>query len=238
MQSQSPECCGGPAAKAPGAPGLLTAALVLSSLGFGAPAAIAQSRVQDAAADVAYVESVSGRVVALARAAPVLIDALDMISDRTRLDLQPNSEVRLCHYRMQRLLTLRGPARASVSTAGATLENGKAVEPSDGICAMPVVSNFQGGLVARGGVLKTTNVPLQPSIKVVNRGTVGINRIALLDSEEQTIVGTFERHAARPTFDNGRSYVLVVERSDGSELRMILKGNAMTRPGPVFVVVQ
>jgi hypothetical protein len=219
-------------------PGMLKTAAVLSSLGLCAAAAISQSRAQDAAADVAYVESVSGRVVALSRSAPVLIDTLDIISDRTRLDLQANSEVQICHYRTQRVLTLRGPARASISAAGATLDNGKAVEASAGTCNVPVVSLFQGGTIARGGVLKTTNVPLQPSIKVVNRGTVPISRIALLDSEQQTVVGTFERHAARPVFDDGRSYVLVVERSDGSELRMLLRGNAKARPGPVFVVVQ
>jgi hypothetical protein len=217
---------------------MLTTAVVLSSLGLGTAALISQSRAQDTAADVAYVEDVKGRVVALSRAAPVLIDALDIISERTRLDLQTDSQLRICHYRSHRVLTLRGPARASISAAGATLESGKAVEASPGTCTAPVVSNFQGGTVARGGLLKTTNVPLQPSIKIVNRGTVPISRIALLDSDQQTVVGTFERQASRPTFDDGRSYLLVVERSDGSELRMLLKGNAKTRPGPVFVVVQ
>jgi hypothetical protein len=217
---------------------MLTTAVVLSSLGLGTAALISQSRAQDTAADVAYVEDVKGRVVALSRAAPVLIDALDIISERTRLDLQTDSQLRICHYRSHRVLTLRGPARASISAAGATLESGKAVEAPPGTCTAPVVSNFQGGTVARGGLLKTTNVPLQPSIKIVNRGTVPISRIALLDSDQQTVVGTFERQASRPTFDDGRSYLLVVERSDGSELRMLLKGNAKTRPGPVFVVVQ
>jgi hypothetical protein len=217
---------------------MLTTAVVLSSLGLGTAALISQSRAQDTAADVAYVEDVKGRVVALSRAAPVLIDALDIISERTRLDLQTDSQLRICHYRSHRVLTLRGPARASISAAGATLESGKAVEASPGTRTAPVVSNFQGGTVARGGLLKTTNVPLQPSIKIVNRGTVPISRIALLDSDQQTVVGTFERQASRPTFDDGRSYLLVVERSDGSELRMLLKGNAKTRPGPVFVVVQ
>ncbi len=118
-------------------PGTLKTAVVLTSLGLGALAAISPSRAQDAAADVAYVEAVSGRVVALSRAAPILIDTLDMITDRTRLDLQANSDLRICHYRTQRVLTLRGPARASVSAAGATLDNGKAVEPSPGPATLP-----------------------------------------------------------------------------------------------------
>ena len=58
----------------------------------------ARSAAQEAAADVGYVEDVSGRVVAFAQGKPTLLDALDVISDRTRLDLQANSELRICHY--------------------------------------------------------------------------------------------------------------------------------------------
>jgi hypothetical protein len=42
------------------------------------------------AIEVAFVENVSGRVVALAAAKPTLLDALDVVTDGTRLDLQPN----------------------------------------------------------------------------------------------------------------------------------------------------
>ena len=52
------------------------------------PAAFRQSAAQGAAADVAYVETVRGRVVASAQGGPTLLDALDIISDPTRLDLQ------------------------------------------------------------------------------------------------------------------------------------------------------
>jgi hypothetical protein len=217
---------------------MLLPLLVLSAVGFGAIVGISRSAAQDTAADVAYVESVSGRVVALARGAPLLIDVLDIISERTRLDLQANSEIRICHYRTHRVLSMRGPARVSITAAGATLENGKPIEAAAENCTAPVISKFQGGVIARGGMLKTTNVPLRPRIKVVNRGSVPINRVALWDSDQQTVVGTFERQSAQPTIDDGRSYLLVVERSDGSELRMILKGSAMARPGPVYVVVQ
>jgi hypothetical protein len=40
---------------------------------------------QQATADVAYVEDVSGRVVAFAQGKPILLNALDTIGDRTRL---------------------------------------------------------------------------------------------------------------------------------------------------------
>jgi hypothetical protein len=129
---------------------LTRAAAVLSAIGFGAAAGLSQSAAQEAAGDVAYVEGVSGRVVALARGRPVLLDALDTIIDRTRLDLQPHSELRICHYGTQRLVILKGPARASVSADGVTAENGNAVNASAGICATPVASKFQGGLVLRG----------------------------------------------------------------------------------------
>ena len=234
MRCGSRHSCRSNAVRTASARAGLKIVLMLSGVGFGAATTFSPAPAQDSAAEVAYVEAVKGRVVALSRAAPVLVDTLDIISDRTRLDLQANSELSICHYRTNRFLIMRGPARVSVSAAGATHENGKPVETSPGTCAVPVVWSFPGGVIARGGVLKTTNVPLQPSIKVVNRGTVPINRIALWDSDQQTIVGIFERHAARPTFDEGRSYLLVIERSDGSELRMILKGNSTTRSAPVF----
>jgi hypothetical protein len=219
------------------AAGMFRAAVVLSTIGLGGAVGISQSAAQDAAADVAYVEAVSGRVVASSRTAPSLLDVLDIISDRTRLDLQANSELRICHYPTQRILALKGPSRVSVSEAGVTAENGKAVAASAGTCAAPVVSSFQGGLVARSTGLKTTDVPLQPSMKVANRGTVPIDKITLWDKEQQTVLRTFDRREARPIFEDGQSYLLVVERSDGSELRMILKGSATARTGPVIIVV-
>lgn len=238
MQLKSPEYrrCNARTRAMPAA-GMFRAAVVLSTIGLGGAVGISQSAAQQAAADVAYVEAVSGRVLASSRTAPSLLDVLDIISDRTRLDLQANSELRICHYRTQRLVALKGPSRVSVSEAGVTAENGKPVAASAGTCAAPVVSNFQGGLVARSAGLKTTNVPLQPSMKVANRGTVPIDKITLWDKEQQTILKTFDRREARPIFEDGQSYVLVVERSDGSELKMILKGSAVARTGPVIIVV-
>lgn len=100
--------------------------------------------------EVALVENVSGRVVTLAAAKPTLLDALDVVTDGTRLDLQPNSELRLCHYQMRQYLTLRGPMRASVSRDGVVVESNKSAVTVAGSCAAPSDSSFQGGIVMRG----------------------------------------------------------------------------------------
>ena len=102
------------------------------------------------ATDVAYVEAVSGRVVAFAHGSPALVDALDVISDQTRLDLLANSELRVCHYRTQRFVTLKGPARVTISADGVTAGAGKAADASTETCAAPAVLKLQGGLLTRG----------------------------------------------------------------------------------------
>jgi len=130
--------------------GMIRAAAVLSTIGLGGATGISQSAAQEVASDVAYVEAVSGRVVAFSRGRPVLLDTLDVIIDRTRIDLQAQSELRICHYGTQRLVILKGPARASVSADGVAAEKGNAINASAGSCATPVASKFQGGLVSRG----------------------------------------------------------------------------------------
>jgi hypothetical protein len=97
---------------------------------------------------------VSGRVVAAGRENPVLVEASKVISEQTRFDLLPNSELRLCHYHMQRFLTVKGPARVMVSADGITVEAGKAAVVSQDTCGFALASKFQGGFVARGGSLK------------------------------------------------------------------------------------
>ena len=74
-----------------------------------------------------FVEAVSGRVVVFARGKPTLLENADVISAGAQLDLQANSELRICHYTANRLLMLRGPARAVVSAAGVVDEAGRAV---------------------------------------------------------------------------------------------------------------
>jgi hypothetical protein len=114
----------------------------------------APSMAQQVPSDVAYVEAVSGRVVATGRENPVLVEALEVISERTRFDLLPNSELHLCHYYMQRFLTVKGPARVTVSADGITVEAGKAAVVSQDTCGFALASTSNGGFLARGGSLK------------------------------------------------------------------------------------
>ena len=220
---------------------LVAATLLLSAICMGAGPASAQDD-----ADVAYVEGISGRVVALAEGKPTLLDSLDVISDRTRLDLQANSELRICHYPTRQLLTLKGPLRASISRDGVTAENSKTAVASAGTCAAPVVSTFQGGVVSRGAAatgaagVKTANVnvALRPNIRIVNRGPQPIQKVLLLDGDSREVLMVFERNIARPNLAEGQSYVLVVERNDGSEFKMTLQASAVAQADPLIVVVR
>ena len=174
--------------------------LVLGGLGIGIfhPAAYAGDD------DVAYVESVRGRVVASAQEAPTPLDTLDIIGDRTRLDLSANSELRICHYRMGKILALRGPLRASVSVSGVTAENGKALNATSEACATPVISTFQGGFVTRSVGLATAKVPLRPNIKVVDRGASPIRKITLWDDTNRPLTANFARNMGRPMLEAGQ----------------------------------
>jgi hypothetical protein len=125
-------------------------ALVVFSTVLAAGCGLSPSAAQEAATEVGFVEAVSGRVVALARGTPALVDVLDVVNDRTRFDLLPSSELRVCHYRLRRFVTMTGPARVTVSADGITVEAGPAVDISEETCAAAQASKFQGGIVARG----------------------------------------------------------------------------------------
>jgi hypothetical protein len=88
-------------------------------------------------ADVAFVEAVRGRVVVFARGKPALLENSDLITDHAQLDLQADSELRFCHFKANRLLTLRGPARAFVSADGVTDERGRTIDAVVGTCKPP-----------------------------------------------------------------------------------------------------
>jgi hypothetical protein len=60
-----------------------------------------------------------------------------------------NSELQVRHYRLQRFVTMSGPARAIISTGSITVESGKAAVLSKETCVYPSL-NFQDGLVTRG----------------------------------------------------------------------------------------
>lgn len=214
--------------------GSVAAMLLLAAVDGTAAPALAQQ----ATADVAYVEDVNGRVVAFAQGKPILLNPLDTISDRTRLDLQANSELRICHYPTRQFLTLKGPLTASISRDGVTADNNKTAVAATGPCVAPVVSTVQGGLISRGAGTAVKSVSLQPNIRVVNRGAQPIRQAVLWDGDARNILMRLERDAARPTLQDGQFYVLVVERGDGSEFKMTLQARAdTTGDDPVIVVV-
>jgi hypothetical protein len=132
--------------------GIMKAAHLVSTLGLGVGlglgAGISRSAAQGIPTEVAYVEAVSGTVIAFSQGKPALLDPLDTIGDRTQLDLQANSELHICHYLTHKLVTLRGPMRVLVSAGG--VENANAVVSITQACAKPVVSIFQGGIASRG----------------------------------------------------------------------------------------
>ena len=119
---------------------------MLGSLIWAVGGSASQAAAQDS---VGYVTALTGRVVALSSGTPILLNALDQLTDRTRLDLQANSELQICHHRTQRLYSLTGPSRASVSAGSITVEAGKPADVSKDACVAPVISNRQGGLLAR-----------------------------------------------------------------------------------------
>ena len=168
---------------------------------------------------------------------PVPLEALDVLNDQTQLQLDANSEVRLCHYRTRRVVNLGGPLRAVVSASGVSAEGGKRIDAAAETCAAPLISTFQGGVVTRRA-FATVNVPLRPSIKVIDRGTNPIRKVALWDSTQQTLLVNFDRNAAQPVLDDGKSYMLVVEQQDGGEMKMLLQASGGARTGPLIVVVR
>src|SRR4029450_8275511 len=92
------------------------AAVLLSAIGLSGLLGLSPSAAQESRADVAYVALVSGRGIASVIGTPSLLDTADVISDRTRLDVVTNSELQVCHYGLQRFVTMSGPARAIIST--------------------------------------------------------------------------------------------------------------------------
>jgi hypothetical protein len=193
---------------------------------------------QTPATDVAYVVAVRGRVFASAQGKPTLLDALDLVGDRNQLDLQANSELQICHYLAHKLHTLRAPLRASVAASDVTVKSGTVIKGPSESCVAPLMPYIQGGSLSRTSGDAAINVPLQAAIRVINRGTQTIRRIALWDSPRQTLLMNFNGNAARPIFQDGESYLLAVERSDGTELKLLLRASAGTQNAPLIVVVR
>ena len=140
-----------------------TAKFMLATILMSATAAAVEANPVYAsreANEVAIVENVSGHVIAFSagKPKPALLETLDEVGDRTRLDLEANSELRICHYQTRQFLTLRGPLRASISREGVAVVNGKPVTVAGEPCAAPASSTLSGGVVLRGAPTPVGNV--------------------------------------------------------------------------------
>jgi len=189
-------------------------------------------------ADIAYVESLTGTASASVQGATVPLDVLDVISERTRVELGARSELRICLHGPRKLVSLKGPLQATVNADGVTADNGKALALSAQACAAPVISTFQGGIVSRSVTpTSPTQVSLQPTIKIVG-GAKPVRRIVLWDAAQEKSLATFEHSVARPKLEDGHTYVLVVERNDSSELKMPIQASAGTKSGPLIFITR
>lgn len=213
------------------------AALVFFALGLGAAWSVSVGLAQGTANDVAYVVAVAGRAVASSQGATMELDVLDTINNQTRLDLEPNTEVRICHYRALKILTLKGPLRALISDVGVTLENGNEIPVSGETCAKPVVSTVQGGAVFRN-LNAATNVGLRPRIKIVNSGSHKIRKVIVRDEQNEKILTSFKRNIGQPQLAEGRAYTLVVEFANRGRWEMKLRASAAVETGAVIITFQ
>jgi hypothetical protein len=57
---------------------------------------------QEEFSDVAFVETLTGQAVALVSGRPTLLGPSEVITNRTRVDVLANSELRVCHYQTAR----------------------------------------------------------------------------------------------------------------------------------------
>jgi hypothetical protein len=124
-------------------------AVFLATLALGPVHAMAEAAPQGGA-DVAFVEEVTGRVVAHSHGMKKPLEKFVILSERTRLELGPNSELRICHYGVNRVVTLSGPLLAVVSKDGVTAENGRINSEAPAKCAPPATWKKPGGLMMRG----------------------------------------------------------------------------------------
>jgi hypothetical protein len=213
------------------------AALGFFALGLGAAWSVSVALAQGTANDVAYVVAVAGRAVAFSQGATMELDVLDTINNQTRLDLEPNTEVRICYYRTFKILTLKGPLRALISDESVTLENGNEIPVSGETCAKPVVSTVQGGAVFRN-LNAVTNVGLRPRIKVVDSGSHKIRKVIVRDELNEKILTSFKRNVGQPQLAEGRAYSLVVEFANGGRWEMKLRASAAVETGAVIITFQ
>jgi hypothetical protein len=198
--------------------------------------AVLPAAAQQPPVDVAYVETISGRAVAWVGETKTDLEVLDLINDKTRLDLAVDAELRICHYRTRRLLTLKGPLQAVISATGIT-GNGRAIDGAGETCGAPVISVVQGGFALRAP-LRFTDVALRPRIKVVSRNVADAARVVLWDRTHQTALATFDTNLAQPELSDGQTYFLTVQVAAAAKWERPLKANKASTTTTLIVVLR
>ena len=74
--------------------------------------------------------------------------------------------------------------------------------------------------------------PVATNIKVVDREANPIRKITLWDDMHRPLPVSFARNTGRPVLEQDKSYLLVVERRDGDELKMLLQASERKPDGP------
>ena len=192
---------------------------------------------QAATRDIGYVVGVKGRAIIISQGDTTPLDVLDTIDDPTEIELGPNSEVRICQYRSLKVLTLKGPGKASISNLSTTLDNGHEIKASSEACAKPVVSTVQGGAVFRD-VINPAHVGLKPQIRIINQGEEKIAKISLLDVQNGKTLKRFKSPLEAPHLAEGRPYSLILEFANGRKWEMKLQASAAAGSDAVIITVQ
>jgi hypothetical protein len=198
---------------------------------------VSAAAAQTSRKDVAYVMAVSGHASATAEGNSADLDGLDIIYQGTQVDLDANAELRLCHYRLRKLVTLKGPLHAVISATGIATDQGDLATSAREPCTAPAVSTIQGGVAYRA-LLQPTQVGLNPSIKLLDSRSRRIQKAMILDEGRHATTVSFSHGVAKPQLTDGQDYSLVVELNDGRKWRLLLRASAAADNSVVILVTQ
>jgi hypothetical protein len=198
---------------------MLLAGAALAAPGMAVPLATAAG-----AAEVAYVDEVSGAPAIMAGDGSAPVVALDILSPDQALVLPPGSRVRLCHYGVKSIYDLAGPMKVTVTASGVLSAEGEILVPGPQVCSEPAVSILQGGVVFRG--TKGDGAPRitpSPRIRIVAPAAAGLRTVRIEDNLSGGTVAEFRSGLARPRLQAGRIYRVVAELASGEKRTVFLR---------------
>jgi len=201
------------------------------------PAALLAGAAQAQGADVAFVEAVAGHVTASYFGADRDLDALDTVNASTQVEVDAGSELRLCHYGVRQLLTIKGPVKATVTQAGVDLGSGKVLAYSGTGCAAPVVSTVQGGIVFRNALTPPT-IGLAPRLKISLQEGATIRHAVLWDGKREKALAEFQGLTLQPKLEDGAAYLLVIDLDRGGQQTTSFRASAASRENTLILVVR